>query len=345
MTNAKLPNQSQSSVNKITLKDIAEDTGLSVSTVSRVLRGEGRSSSQNEQAIIESAQRLGYPLQKQQTPFELRIEIYIAVITHVKEGEFYTAFFNGFHQASKNTNVHFCLFSIDNIETPIQDFLFGLQKHFDAAIIFLPTLTSDDYRRILAKLNPGFPIISTASILNPVLDTISFDGYGGGHLVAEHFFNKKYTDVGIIHGPNNKLESRFRSNGFIDFIKSHPEMNLTWEFNGDYSSQSGQLAYQSFKESSTKPKAIFCANDSTLFGFMELARIDGIQVPSELALVGYDNLPVCQTYCPQITSVHTDYTNLGLHAMRLLLNRFENHIDHQGFLSLLPVSLVVRQSS
>ena len=192
MANSKLTNQSQSTVNKITLKDIADDTGLSVSTVSRVLRGEGRSSSLNEQAIIESAQRLGYPLQKQQTPFELRIEIYIAVITHVKEGEFYTAFFNGFHQASKNTNVHFCLFSTDNIETPIQDFLFGLQKHFDAAIIFLPSLTSDDYKRILSKLNPGFPIISTASILNPVLDTISFDGYGGGHLVAEHFFDKHY---------------------------------------------------------------------------------------------------------------------------------------------------------
>lgn len=345
MANAKLAPTNQPTVNKITLKDIADDTSLSISTVSRVLRGEGRSSSQNEQAIIESAQRLGYPLQKQQTPFELRTEIYIAVIANVKDGEFYTAFFNGFHQASKNTNVHFCLFSIDNIENPIQDFLFGLQKHYDAAIIFLPSLNSDDYKRILAKINANFPIISTASILNPVLDTVSFDGYGGGHLVAEHFYNQNYSEIGIIHGPNNKLESRFRSNGFTDFIKSQPTMNLLWEFNGDYSIQSGQLAYQAYKNATNKPRAIFCANDSMLFGFMELARADGIQIPTDIALVGYDNLPLCQSFSPQISSVNTDYTNLGIHAMRLLLNRIENHIDHQGFLSLIPVSLVLRQSS
>jgi DNA-binding LacI/PurR family transcriptional regulator len=332
-------------VSKVTLKDIADDTGLSISTVSRVLRGEGRTSNENEQVIIESAQRLGYPLQKQQTPFELRSEIYIAVITLVSEGEFYTSFFNGFHQASKNTNVHFCLFSVDHLEEPIQDFIQGLQKHFDAAIIFLPSLTATDYRLILEKVRPDFPVISTASMLNPVLDTISFDGYGGGHQVAEHFFDQGYTDIGIIHGPNNKLESRFRSNGFIDFIKSESAMELVWEFNGDYSVKSGQAAFRAYKLAEKKPRAVFCANDSMLLGFMEMARADGLIIPDDLALAGYDNLPMCQTYSPQVTSVKTDYSILGSHVMRLLLSRIEDPIAHQGFLSLIPVSLIIRQSS
>jgi DNA-binding LacI/PurR family transcriptional regulator len=345
MANVKQQTKSPTPVTKITLKDISDDTGLSISTVSRVLRGEGRSSGQNEQVIIESAQRLGYPLQKEQTPFELRREIYIAVITLVSDGEFYTAFFNGFHQASKNTNVHFCLFSVDNFDMPIHEFIFGLKKHFDAAVIFLPSLTNEDYKKILNKVNISFPIISTSSLLNPVLDTISFDGYGGGHLVAEHFFNKNYLDVGIIHGPYNKLESRFRSNGFVDYVKSQPKMDLVWEYNGDYSAKSGQAAFASFKNSAKKPRAVFCANDSMLIGFLELARAEGIKIPSELALFGYDNLPICETYYPKISSVKTDYTSLGLNTMRLLMDRLENHISHQGFLSLIPVSLEIRESS
>lgn len=330
---------------KVTLHSIAKDTGLSVSTVSRVLRGETKAGGQNERLVLESAQRLNYPMQKQRTPVDLRREIFIAVLTHLYEGEFFASFFQGFHEASKGTNVRFGLFSVADIDVPVNAFIRDLNRTFDAAVLFLPELDAEQYREILQVLPPDFPVISTATILNPVFDTITFDAYSGGHLVADHFFHRGYKNVGIIHGPQTKLEARFRSNGFVDSVKNRPGVELIWEFHGDYSVESGQEAYQAYAAATSRPRAIFSANDTMLLGFIELARADGIRVPEDLAIAGYDNLPMCRMHYPQITSIFTDYKKLGQRVMQLLVSQLESPSPHHGVLSLIPVSLEVRESA
>lgn len=337
------------SKSKVTLKDIAEDTGLSISTVSRALARSGKISAENEKKIFKSAERLKYPVKKLDTPLDLRKNIFIALITRFHIGEFYSSFYNGFDMATKDTNTNIALLNVSNASVDEITLINELHKtNFDAAIVFLPDFDQDDYKQLIDRTDPRFPIISVAPIASPVMDTITFDTYRGGYLVADHFLRQGFNKLGIIHGPQNKYETMLRRNGFVDLIRSNSELDLVWQYDGNFENKSGHEAFQHYKNSSEKPEAIFCGNDSMAVGFMQSALHDGVNVPGDVAITGYDDLPVCEYNSPSITSVHTPFEMLGKKAIKYLIERLRNSSaanKHAGYVSLVPVSLSVRESS
>lgn len=333
---------------KVTLKDIAELSGLSVSTVSRALARTGKISAENEKKIFESAQKLNYPISIDDTPWELRDTLNIALVTHFYSGEFYSELFVGFDAATQNTKACLHLISVGNINSNPIELIAGLKKsNFDAAIIFLPDFHERDYRNLLKILPDNFPVVSAAPIVSPVLDTVTFDHYRGGHIVASHFITSGFKKVGIIQGPANKSEALLRKNGFVDLISETPGVSLTWSFKGDYSLAAGVSAYEHFKQSARKPEAIFCSNDDVAIGFMHSALRDGMRIPEDVAIAGFDDLPKCDYFKPTITSVRTPYDKLGQKVIELILDRIRSNdsVRHSGMTSLVPVTLSVREST
>lgn len=333
---------------KVTLHDIAKDTGLSISTVSRALSRTGKISRENEIRVFESAHRLNYPMAMQYTPFELRNNINVALVTKHYTGEFFASLFEGFDESTRDMNVRINLVSVSHTASTPAQLINDLQKaHFDAAVIFLPDYKESDYNNILKQVPPDFPVVSIAPIANPVMDTVTFDNYRGGYLVAGHFKDQGYKNVGIIHGPVAKSEAMLRKNGFIDFVRASGSMELVWEFDGDYSLQRGKDAYEYYKQCSVKPEAIFCSNDAMTIGFIHSAIRDGVHIPGDVAVAGFDDLPTCDLYTPTITSVHTPYELLGKKTLELIVDRLQKHQNthHTGYTSLIPVSLSVRESS
>lgn len=333
---------------KVTMQDIAQDTGLSISTVSRALARNGKISKEKEILIFESAHRLHYPMAMQHTPIELRKCIHVALVTKHYTGEFFASLFEGFDQATRGIKARIHLISVSHANSTPSQVIADLKKsHFDAAIVFLPDYTEADYAALLKQVPPEFPIISIAPIANPVIDTVTFDNYRGGYLVANHFEKRGFKSFGIIHGPVSKSEAMVRKNGFIDYIRALKSLQLVWEFEGDYSIQDGKNAYTHFKNSKTKPEAIFCSNDSMTIGFIHSAIRDGVHIPGEVAVAGFDDLPTCELYTPTITSVHTPYNILGIKALELIFDRLKSNQQshHTGYTSLIPVTLSVRESS
>lgn len=331
---------------KVTLKDIAEDTGLSISTVSRALKGTGQISSANEKRIFESAQRLHYPLRNRPTPVNLKSSIHVAIITKFNSGEFYSSFFSGFNNSAATTNINFGLYNIYNRDVDIVDYLNELRRQqFDAAVIFLSSLNEDDYKRILDQVPLEFPLISAAPIATPVMDTITFDNYRGGHLVAKHFIERGYRKFGLISGMTKKSEVLLRKSGFLDYISNFDDAELIWDFEGDYTNEAGYWAFNEFEKLPEKPRAVFSFNDSMAFSFMQMAQRKGLKIPEDVAISGYDDLPNCQLYHPTLTSVRTDYTNLGKLVLDHLQKRLTETKNHNGYTNLIPVSLSVRESS
>jgi DNA-binding LacI/PurR family transcriptional regulator len=335
-------------IEKVTLKDIAKDTGLSISTVSRALSQTGKISKENEKKVFESAHRLNYPLTNIHTPIELRKSINIALVTRHYTGEFYASLFEGFDQSTQNTKASMNLTSVSHTSSPIPQIISEMNnKFYDAAVIFLPDFKAADYMELLECVSGKFPLVSIAPIANPVMDTITFDNYRGGYLVANHFEDRGYKNLGIIQGPIKQSEAMLRKSGFADYIQASDKLNLTWQYNGDYSFQSGKDAYENFKQLDKKPDALFCSNDGMTLGFMHSAIRDGVHIPEDVAVAGFDDLPTCDLYTPTITSVHTPYTILGKKTLELIFNRLEEKTDrhHTGYTSLVPVSLSVRESS
>ncbi|MCH8567929.1 MAG: LacI family transcriptional regulator [Balneolales bacterium] len=334
---------------KITLKDIAEDSGLSISTVSRALARSGKISSENEKKVFESAQKLNYPTRHVHMPIGLRKNITIALVTRFHTGEFYSSFYKGFDSVAKERNAGVVLVNSENAPLDDLEIIKDLQRNnFDGAILFLPHFTQDQYRKLLAQISPDFPIVSVAQMVNPVMDTITFDNYRGGYLMAEHFFEQGFRRLGVVNGPSNKPEAMLRKNGFQDFASSCPELKLVWQFEGDFSLKSGSAAFDSYMNyGHKKPEAVFCCNDSMAIGFTHRALRSGIRIPEDVAVAGYDDLPVCNCYTPALTSVHTPYELMGKKALEYLLGRLkgEDISEHAGYTSIIPVSITVRESS
>tara|TARA_Y100001935_G_scaffold238369_1_gene224882 strand:+ start:259891 stop:260895 length:1005 start_codon:yes stop_codon:yes gene_type:complete len=333
---------------KATLKDIADITGLSISTVSRILRGESKTSSKNVELAIKTAQEINYPLNSRvlNDRYNFKKRLQVALITSFEPDEFYSTFFYGFYEATRNENITLSLFVYNEDESTLAEFITDLSYNsIDAAILFLPELHEEDYEGLLPNCPDDFTFISVAPLFNPILDTVTFDAYRGGYLIAKHFYERGYYEVGMITGPPNKNESLLRRNGFMDFISQKKDMKLVWECEGDYSFNSGKEAFFCFQKEEHKPRAIFALNDYMGLGFMEQSMIHNVKIPDDVAIAGYDDLPLTSRIHPSLTSVHCDYTTLGKTSFQILKEKMETGGPHSGLLSNIPVSLSIRESS
>src|SRR5699024_6869555 len=113
-----------------------------------------------------------------------------------------------------------------------------------------------------------------------------------------------------------------------------------------YSIESGIKAFNDFEALNSKPRAIFAADDATAVGFMESARASGYKFPEDIALAGYDNLPICAYHFPTITSVKTAFNRLASVVFNVLVKHSNKYINHErGIVSMLPFELIVSQTS
>lgn len=332
---------------KVTLKDIADDTGYSVSTVSRVLKGSAKISAETRDEILKSARRLKYFPPRIRNANSSNHTLNIALIASgFHEGEFYVSFFHGLNKAAQKNNIRLFLLGMLDAERHLLHTLKEISLgNYDGAVLFIPEFKRYNYEQLKKTLPSQFPIISNALIENPVFSTITFDGYSGGYLAGKHFEERKYQKVGIINGTMKRAESRFRSNGFRDYVSHHSSLDLVWSFDGDFTFESGVEAFHAFEQLPEKPRAIFASNDDMCNGFMEAAKQKNYCFPDEIAILGYDDLPVCRHNQPTISSIKTDYEKLGMATMKTLREKLSNPHHKTNMLSFVPVSVKIRESS
>ena len=326
---------------RTTLKQVADDTGLSIATVSRALRRNKRRYSKNEERIYASARKLGYPFIGELNNEE---QLTIALVTEVHQGEFYSSLFNGFYNSSKNSESDIVFVNLaKHSEDPVQHII-NLSKKYSGICLFLPNLEKIDYKRILQGVGK-YPIISLTPMKNPTIDTVSFDSYSGGYMIAKHFEEQGYKNFGIVSGPGDAVDAVFRKNGFVDHISEKEDLKLVWEYKGDFSSESGRDAFNDYKNQNIPNMAIFGCNDHTCFGFMKGALEAGYKIPKDFIIAGYDNLSFCDNFTPELTSVATNFDILGKRAIRTIENMVNDSNEIIRQFSMVPVEIVIRSST
>ena len=326
---------------RVTLKHIADDTGLSIATVSRALSRQKRNHSTSEEKIYASAQKLGYPLF---TNAGENQQVSIALVMKLFDGEFYASLMNGFYEASESTNskIVFSYVAKQN-DNPVDDII-KLSKKYSGICLFLPSMTNNDYLKIKEGVGQ-YPIISLLPSQNPKIDTVCFDSYRGGYMLAKHFEEQGYKKFGYISGPPKRADALNRKNGFINHIYENDDLELAWSFEGDFTSSSGKAAFEKFKNTGLKDIAIFGGNDHSCFGFMKAAIESGYKIPDDFMIAGYDNLSFCETFTPELTSIATDFHELGKKSIRIIENMAAENSDSFGNIFMIPVTIKIRTSS
>ena len=325
----------------MTLKHISDDTGLSIATVSRTLNRKRRRYSANEEKIYASARKLGYPFF---TNAGENGKVSIALVMKLFEGEFYSSLINGFYEASGNTDSEIVFSYVEKQnDNPVDDII-SLSKKYSGICLFLPSMTDNHYLKIKEKVG-RYPIISLLPSKNPKIDTVCFDSYRGGYMMAKHFEEQGYKKFGYISGPIRRADALFRKNGFLNHVHESNGLELVWSYEGDFSTNAGISAFAEFKKTGLKDTAIFGGNDYSCFGFMKAALESDYKIPDDFIIGGYDNLSFCENFTPELTSVVTDFHELGKKAIRTIENLVTDNIDTVGQISMIPVGIKIRNSS
>jgi DNA-binding LacI/PurR family transcriptional regulator len=327
---------------KVKLEQIAKKSGYSVATVSRVLAGKAKGRSQSVTEILMTARDLGFKTSSINYK-NLSLPLDIALITQHDAEEFYSCLYESFDRISFEKNIHMSIHSAKYSKS-IQEQVQLLSKYNDGIILMAPTLDKAGYEGIIKKIN-SFPLLSIAPVEGNIVPTITFDSYEGGRLAAELLVNSGYRKFGIITGPSEKLEANLRRNGFQDFLRKN-KLKINWEFQGDYSFKSGELAFKDLHKKHSKNLGIFSSNDQMALGFLHASSEKGLNIPGDYGIVGYDNMPYSKVFYPKLSTIDTDLDLLAINTLDFIVQKIKssNEKPVNPTTTLLPVELIKRRT-
>jgi LacI family transcriptional regulator len=175
---------------------------------------------------------------------------------------------------------------------------------------------------------------------------ITIDNHGGAYQMVKHLVQKGHERIAIIRGAERNHDAAERLRGYRDALDDCGlQRDARWELHGDFTEAAGYRAARAMLKLHQRPTAIFAANDAMAIGALSALREDGVAVPHDVAVAGFDDIPIARYVSPPLSSVHVPIAELGERAMELLLGAVTEPADDAGRRVVLPTTLVIRKSS
>jgi LacI family transcriptional regulator len=301
---------------------VADAAGVSQSTVSRALRGDPSVKLETRLRVESAAERLGYrtaSLEAAKATATRTIGVVAADLTN----PFFPSLLTPIHDELRLMGYRVVLFA-ERTDIPSgQEALSRLlDRSIDGVLVTTATLES---RFMEAVRGRDLPIV----LLNRYVDGWDVDravadNFEGGRLAGRHLLELGHRRIGVIRGPSNTSTSRDRDAGFADALADaglHVDDALVRE--GSYSHQSGYQHARDLLRLPERPTAIFCGNDIIGLGAIDAARSMGIDVPSEVSIIGFDDVPMAAWEVFQLTTVRQPLADMATAAVHMLAERIE----------------------
>lgn len=327
----------------VNIKEVAQEAGVSVATVSRVLNGKGPIREETRARIQEVADRLHYVphggarsliTNRTQTIGVLLPDIYGAFFSEVIRGIDQTASRNGFHLLVSSSHA-------DRGE--VQSLLRAMRGRVDGLILMSPDADPQTLRSSFPETLPI--VLLNCPFEGSAFDTLDIDNHGGAVAMVRHLAGLGHLTIAHLAGPAGNYDARERRRGYLDALRSLGlEAGERFALEGDFSEESGYLAGRQLLASSERPTAVFAANDAMAIGFLFALREGGLDVPRDIALAGFDDVPIARFVSPPLTSVRVRIAALGEKAMERLLLAVASENGHERRQETVAVELVVRGS-
>jgi LacI family transcriptional regulator len=176
-------------------------------------------------------------------------------------------------------------------------------------------------------------------------DTINIDNLGGALVMTSHLLRLGHRDIRMIRGPARNRDAAEREKGFrLALHRAGIPPRSEFVVQGDFTEASGYRGIEQLLAGATMPTAIFAANDSMAVGALSALRNAGLRVPDDIAVVGFDDIPIAEYVNPPLTTVRVAISKLGAYAAERLFEcmREDNHQIRKHEIQ--PTELVVRSS-
>jgi LacI family transcriptional regulator len=153
---------------------------------------------------------------------------------------------------------------------------------------------------------------------------LSVDNRAGAHLAVQHLQEQSYRHIGIITGPLNWWEAQERLAGWREMVGKSGNLDKLI-FEGDWTVESGDCGFEALYSANPDLDAIFVSNDQMSLGVIQAANRNGLSIPADLGIVGFDNVAESKFYSPALTTVHQPARHLG----GLAVTRLDKCIHHE----------------
>ena len=306
-----------------TIKQVAARAGVSTATVSRALAGFNSVSEELNERVREAVRALNYHPNRIARNLRIRTTRTIGVVISDIQNPFFTSLLRGIEDVLQAADYMLLLGNSDENMAREQIYLTTLRAEGAAGIIFTPT--SDEAADYLQILNVKAPLVAIDRAPRGLLiDTITVANSEGAHTAVRHLISLGHRRIGMIGGPAHLSTAYERLAGYEQALaEANLQVSPDLIQHADFRQAGGYNAMHSLLELHTPPAAVFVANNLMTLGAFQAINERGLRIPTDIAVVGFDDMPWALSLQPPLTAVAQPTYEMGVTAARLLLSRIQ----------------------
>lgn len=326
----------------VTIRDVAKEAGVAISTVSNVLNNVDVVSEATRNKVLEAVEKLKYVPNMNAKFLKSNKKNTVGLFLSSIQGDFYRTLTQAIHMQCKQKNYLLNIY-ISNENTSEEIYSMIISSGVEGAIVFNERL-HDDYIKRIAMTNMPLVFIAKKYTGNN-MSSIVINNYEGATTAMEYLIRQGHRRIGYIHGVQN-VDNEARYQAYIDVLRKYNlplDESIILKGYFEYA-----LAYSEMRvlilNNVKLPDAFFCANDEMAWGCISALNEAGIKVPDQISVMGYDDITLAQYYTPPLTTIHSPVTELGNASAIELFRLMESEDNSEGTMTSLSPSLVVRDS-
>ena len=325
---------------RVTIKDIAREAGVSISTVSNALNGVDVLKPETREHILEVADRLNYIPNLNGKNLKSKSTKTIGLFVTSLKGPYFATLVDMMVQECMKYGYELNIFVTRDARSAIAGIM---GNRVDGCVIFSDGIDDSAIEQIKREKVPV--VFLDREVKSEKVSSVTFDSYKDAESVAMHLIERGIRDIAFIEGISYNHDAIERSKGFRDGLAKagivlSPEYILQGEFERE-------IAYDAVKDFLKKgfplPKAFFAANDLSAIGCMDALLEEGYEIPADTIVIGVDDIEYCQWYNPTLSTVKTGYEKQAIVVINKLIKMINE--EETGEIIKLHGLLIERQSS
>lgn len=328
-----------------TIRDVARAANVSVATVSRALNKGETVADATRHRVLHFAGTLDYVPHSGARSLATRRTDTIGVLLPDLHGAFFSELIRGLDLGARAHRLHLLLSHSHGDPAEAAAMLRAMRSRVDAMVVMSPYADTD---MLSGAANGGVPMVllssGAAAGKHP---TFSIDNHAGALAVTNHLLDAGHRRIAFIAGPRNNIDAAERLRGYHAALAGNGDAATPLVVQGDFGEASGLAAGRRLIADGV-PDAIFAANDIMAIGCLQAMAEAGLDVPGDVALAGFDDIPVSRFLAPSLTTVAVPIAAIGREALEcciaLLAGRSAGRSREDAHRIFKP-ALVVRNST
>lgn len=325
-----------------TIYQVAEQAGVSIATVSRVLQGSPLVADKSRVKVLDAVESLGYMPSGAARSLAVRSHEAIGLVLPELHGPYYAELLVGFESRAAELGLAVSLVLADGKDSPLQAAR-QLAARVDALAILVSSSLPVDLIPSLVRAKPVVLLSGDTGDVAPEVDAIGTDNTDKAETLTRHLLDHGRRDLRFVGDPElaPDIEGRYRG-----FVAAHVALGLTPAEpvrTGLREVDGREYAVRLLGRQTHRPEGLVCANDELALAILTSLTDAGVDVPQDLALVGWDDVMTAQYVRPALTTVRQPVQDMGALAADRLQARIRG-APARGERTVLSTELIVRNS-